>query len=117
MEIIRRRFAINSTQHRRYSRRRAGNKILGKAGLLNTCGADPILTPSNVVANQLYLGQQLIILGPANADTSKPSSRIPSAHHVRQFVQHVSRDMAHRFRNLDWCKVLHNAPNVNNTSL
>jgi hypothetical protein len=36
MEIIRRRFAINPTQRRSYSRRRASIKMLGKLGLLNT---------------------------------------------------------------------------------
>jgi hypothetical protein len=34
MEIIRRRFAINPTQRCSCSRRRAGNKMLCKAGLL-----------------------------------------------------------------------------------
>jgi hypothetical protein len=42
MEIICRRFAINPTQRRSYSSRRAVNKIIGKAGLLTL--AEPTLS-------------------------------------------------------------------------
>jgi hypothetical protein len=56
MEIIRRRFTINPTQRRSRSRRRAGNKMLRKTGLLNYLLCRLFLTPSYVNINQLYLG-------------------------------------------------------------
>ena len=46
MEIIRRRFTINPTQRRSRSRRRAGNKMLRKAGLLIL--AEPTLSHTSL---------------------------------------------------------------------
>ena len=57
MKLIRRRFAINPTQRRSRSRRRAGNKVLGKAGLLNYLLCRLFLTPPSVTPDQRYLGK------------------------------------------------------------
>lgn len=60
MKIIRHRFTINPTQRRSCSRRRAGNKMLCKAGLLTLAELSRLfLTLSNVTINQRYLGQHL----------------------------------------------------------
>ena len=59
MEIIRRRFAVNTTQRCGCSRRRAGNKMLRKTGLLNYLLSRLFLTPPSVTPDQRYLGQLL----------------------------------------------------------
>jgi hypothetical protein len=59
MEIIRRHFMINPTQRRSRSRRRAGNKMLRKTGLLNYLLCRLFLTPASATPDQRYLGQLL----------------------------------------------------------